>query len=221
MIEHKEAGTGRRWLPGDVVVLRYLTMRESLPGMSWPCRVVADRDDLVALYVPEGTTFKGWSNVDGTRRLVDTRWRRDMLRLMFPDRGHSIWLTWEGGAERRFTGYYVNMEEPFRRTAIGFDTNDHMLDVVVAPDLTWTWKDVEVMADRVRQGVYSPEFAAEVRAEGERVVQVLAANGSPFCDGWERWTPDPAWEIPLFPSDWDTAPPVVWDRKDWAYTGAR
>lgn len=221
MIERREASTRRRWQPGDLVVLRYLTMRESLPGMSWPCRVVADRDDLVALYVPEGTTFKGWSNVDGVRRLVDTRWRRDTLRLMFPGRGHSIWLTWEGGAERRFTGYYVNMEEPFRRTAIGFDTNDHMLDVVVAPNLTWTWKDEEVMADRVRQGVYSPEFAAEVRAEAERVVAVLEANGSPFCDGWDRWTPDPTWEIPLLPPDWDSAPPVVWDRKDWAYIGAR
>jgi predicted RNA-binding protein associated with RNAse of E/G family len=211
----------RRWCPGELVVLRYLTMHESLPGMSWPCRVVEDRNDLVALYVPAGTVFKAWGTLAGTRRLVDTRWRRDMLRLMFPGRGYSIWLTWEPGAGRRFSGYYVNMEEPFRRTSIGFDTNDHMLDVVVTPDLTWAWKDEEVMADRVRRGVYSPAFAAAVRAEAEQVIAVIEANGPPFCDGWDRWTPDPRWAIPELPANWDTAPVVPWERSAWAYGAGR
>lgn len=209
-----------RWQPGDAVVLRYLTMRESAPGMSWPCRVVADRDDVVALYIPAGTTIKAWSNAGGARRLTDTPWRRDMLRLMFPGRAHSVWLTWDG-PERRFLGYYVNMEEPFRRSAIGFDTNDHMLDVVVTPELAWSWKDEAVVAERVRQGVYSAEFAREVRAEGERVVRQIGARASPFDGAWARWVPDATWTIPVLPEHWDSAPPVPWDRRAWAYLARR
>jgi hypothetical protein len=30
---------------------------------------------------------------------------------------------------------YVNLEDPWRRTAIGFDSWDHVLDVAVAPDV--------------------------------------------------------------------------------------
>ena len=33
-----------RWQPGDEIVLRYIT-RQERPGMSWPARVVEDRDD--------------------------------------------------------------------------------------------------------------------------------------------------------------------------------
>src|SRR5437867_1553548 len=100
------------WRSGDVVALRYIT-RAGAPGMSWPMRVVRDTDDLVALFVPQGTLHKRW---DAARRLVDVAWRHDTLRLMFPGAHHSVWLFWDRPA---FTGWYVNLEEPFRRTAIG------------------------------------------------------------------------------------------------------
>jgi hypothetical protein len=38
--------------------------------------------------------------------------------------------------------WYVNFQRPMRRTAIGFDTFDLLLDLVIAPDLSrWDWKD--------------------------------------------------------------------------------
>lgn len=213
-----------RWRPGDVVALRYIT-RDGKPGMSWPYRVVEDRDDLVALYIPRGAVYKRWGAdpSTGRRTLVDGEWRRDVLRLMFPGAHHSIWLFWEhddahdGAGRRTFSSYYVNMEEPFRRTPIGFDTNDHMLDIVVTPDLRWAWKDEDVMADRVRQGVYPSEFAAFVRAEGERVVGAIERRASPFSDGWETWTPDAAWDTPALPPTWDAVPATLWERRHWAY----
>jgi hypothetical protein len=72
----------------------------------------------------------------------------------------------------------------------------------------------------VRQGVYSAEFAASVRAEAEQVIAVIESCGSPFCDGWERWTPDPTWTLPELPTNWDTAPVVPWGRRAWAYRTA-
>lgn len=51
-----------------------------------------------------------------------------------PGAHHSIRVFWEHeDGQRRHTTYYANMEEPYRRTGIGFDTNDHMLDIVVVP----------------------------------------------------------------------------------------
>jgi predicted RNA-binding protein associated with RNAse of E/G family len=131
--------------------------------MSWPFTVVEDREDLIALYIPKGALYKRFrrlSIAEARERgysvaLDDEVWRRDVLRLMYPGAHHSIWVFWEReGDERRHTAYYVNMEEPFRRTSIGFDTNDHMLDIMVTPDLEWRWKDEDELAERVEQGVF-------------------------------------------------------------------
>ena len=215
--------TVRRWQPGDVAVLRYITRTDARPGATWPCRLVDDRDDLLALYIAQGTTFKEWQPSPGApdRRLEDTHWRGDVLRLMFPGRWHSIWLFWRSDEQRSFRGYYVNFEEPFRRSAIGFDTNDHALDLLVAPDLTWSWKDVDDFEDRVRRGLYSAPFAAAVRAEAQRGIAAIESRASPFCDGWEEWRPDPVWEVPRLPPTWETAPVAQWERRAWAYPGAR
>ena len=220
---HADRSPEQRWQPGETVVLRYIT-RDGKPGMAWPYHVVEDRDDLLALYIPRGATYKNWvvtpaAEGDGrpARRLGDALWRRDVLRLMFPGQHHSVWLFWSDDDERRFSAYYINMEEPFRRTSIGFDTNDHTLDVVVTPDFEWRWKDDDEMALRVEQGVFSAEFAAAVRAEGERVIDALERRASPFSDGWEQWTPDPGWGIPALPDSWDQVPGTVWERRVWAY----
>ncbi len=214
----------RRWQPGETVVLRYIT-RDGRPGMAWPYHVVEDSDELVALHIPRGSIYKRWqpaplaevATYRAARRLNDDVWRRDVLRLMFPGRHHSVWLFWSDDEERRFSAYYINMEEPFRRTSIGFDTNDHTLDVVVTPDFEWRWKDDEEMAERVRRGVYSAEFAAAVRAEGERVIGALERRQSPFSDGWERWTPEPGRGVPELPDGWDEVAAALWERRVWAY----
>jgi hypothetical protein len=225
MTVHLTAATGPRWRPGATAVVRYITTHEGRPGTTWPCRVICDRDDLVALFMPRGATYRNWvphwSAPD--RELGDARAPGDVLRLMFPGRWHSVWVFQQpqDDGTRHFLGYYVNFEEPFRRTTIGFDTNDHSLDIVVAPDLTWSWKDREDFESRVRQGIYAEEFAAEVRAEAARVIAAIEARASPFADGWDRWTPDPAWEPPILPTTWDTEPVARWERWHWAYPSAR
>jgi hypothetical protein len=222
MAERAEAAIDRRWQPGETVVLRYLT-RDGRPGMSWPCLLASDRHDLLALYIPRGVTYKNWENAPAPlgRHLADAPWRSDVLRLMFPGRGYSVWLHRRPGDGDRFTGYYVNFEEPFRRTGIGFDTNDHTLDIRVAPDGRWEWKDAEEFQSRVRQGIYSAEFAAELRAEAQEVIAAIEGRRPPFYDGWEEWTPDSAWQVPLLPPSWDAEPVALWERRLWAYPAER
>src|SRR6187402_2952664 len=110
MSEHAAFVAGRRWQPGAVVVLRYITVRDGIPGQTWPCRVVIDRDDLLALYIAAGSTFKNWhpSHSAPDRRLADSRVPIDVLRLMVPDQRHSVWICWRPDQDPRFSGYYVN-----------------------------------------------------------------------------------------------------------------
>lgn len=222
MTEHPDAAAIRRWQPGETVALRHITTRDGTPGATRRCLVVADRDDLVALFIPGGTTYKEWlpHHSDPNRRLGDKVLPHDALLLMFPGRGYSVRLLWRG-EERAFRGYYVNFEEPFRRTAIGFDTNDHTLDIVVQPDLRWAWKDEDDFAARVQQGIYSEAFAASVRAEAAGVIADIEARRPPFSGGWERWTPDPAWGIPELPPTWASEPVAAWERWAWAYPAAQ
>jgi predicted RNA-binding protein associated with RNAse of E/G family len=210
-----------RWEPGTIVALRYIT-RAGAPGMTWPCRVVEDRDDLLALYVARGSTYTQWGlDAAGNRGLVENTWRRDVLRLMYPGEPYSIWLFWESEPERHFTAYYVNFEEPFRRTSVGVDTNDHTLDIVVAPDLTWRWKDSEEFDERIRTGLFSPEFGAEVRASAEPILARIAEGSPPFDHAWCTWSPEPHWVPPRPDASWPTVPATIWPRSAWAYLDAR
>ena len=220
-----ERGEGNtRWTAGETIALRYIT-RDNLPGMAWPATVVRDTDEMTAIFIPAGATYKKWRIPPAAatpggpaRQLEDALWRRDTLRLMYPGAQHSIWLSWTGeGDERAFHSFYINMEEPFRRSPVGLDTNDHTLDVVVHPDLTWEWKDAEEFATRTERGEFGEEFARSVRAEGEAVIARLEARLSPFNDRWEIWAPDPSWAIPELPGGWDTVPATVWERRVWAY----
>lgn len=212
-------GAGR-WPAGEAVTLRYIT-RDNRPGMSWPFRVVADDDEALALFIPRGAVYMKWSSQDGARRLVPGQWRRDTLRLMFPGEPYSIWLAWEAtDAGRHFSGYYVNLEEPFRRTEIGVDTNDHTLDIVVTPDLKWRWKDEDEFQRRLASGIYSLEFGGECRACALRVVDRVEARAWPFDGSLEEWTPEPGWPVPQLTDRWDQVQPALWPRRRWAYGDA-
>ncbi|MEX0786773.1 MAG: DUF402 domain-containing protein, partial [Dehalococcoidia bacterium] len=168
-----------RWQAGDVVVLRYLRRTTGLPGAAWPLSVVEDTDELVALYLPKGTRFTQMRGAEPKVRVWGA-WHLDTLRLMFPGRSYSVWLSWAGeGAARSFSYYYVNMEEPFRRTPIGFDTNDHQLDIVVQPNMSWSLKDEELFEEFVQAGHYSGDFAEHVRSEAQAVIGLVESRASP------------------------------------------
>ncbi|HSP74054.1 MAG TPA: hypothetical protein VLN26_16905 [Gaiellaceae bacterium] len=62
----------------------------------------------------------------------------------------------------------------------------------------WTFPHRVVATAPLRAlGVFDDAAAAEVRAEGERVIAAW-----PFPTGWEDWRPDPAWTPPELPEDW-------------------
>jgi hypothetical protein len=190
------------WEPGEVVVWRETWHGRTYFG--WPVRVVEDGPEQTVVYIAEGTSFTfppgawpfgpehPWAGRDG--------WvGHGVLVQHRPGDAHTIWHFWRG-AERRFASWYVNLQEPFRRTWKAFDTQDQELDIVVRPDGSWEWKDEDEMNDWVQRGRFTRDEVADIRAEGERVLAEW-----PFPTGWEEWEPDPSWEVPELPEGWARA----------------
>ncbi|MBI2965909.1 MAG: YgaC family protein [Chloroflexi bacterium] len=200
-------GRGGRWKPGETAVLRFVWQRTVL--YAWPCHVILDSADLVVLFVPDKTEYKRSSRIDGGRPLLlapyvtgeDALWRRDFLRLMFPGHAYSIWLLWDV-EPRRLVCWYVNLESPFVRTRIGFDTTDHELDVVIRPDRTWHLKDEDELDAIVRGSLIPEQSGREIRQTARQVIDLLEQGKSPFSDRWESWVPDPGWPAPKLPANW-------------------
>lgn len=105
-------------------------------------------------------------------------------------RGVRNWVFWSR-PNREFDCWYINLQQPFRRTTTGYDTLDMELDIVVPADLSWRLKDDEVLEQRVREGRYTRDQVAEVRAEAKRVTDELDAGRKWWSDDWARWCPDP------------------------------
>ncbi len=192
--------------PGETVVLRYFKCGRPVGAL--PTRAVST-DDGPVLWLASGTPAK-WPGVAGRPvselpleerytlplSVVDRPWKGDgVLILGHPGRAHSIWLFWE---DWRFAGWYVQLEAPWRPCRFGFDTEDHTLDIWIASDGSWHWKDESELDAAVELGFFSSGQAAAFRAEGARVIAEW-----PFPTGWEGWRADPSWPVPSVPGGWE------------------
>jgi uncharacterized protein DUF402 len=161
------------------------------------CRIVEDSSALVALWIPAGAPGK--VPTGGVRipveewDLEDTSTSRDQLCVARPGRAHSVYLFW--GESGELEHWYVNFEQPLRRTALGFDTFDEKLDLIVHPDGSYRWKDEDELEQAAALGLVD---ADAVRVEAAHVLEEW-----PFPTGWEDWRPDPSWPIPGLPEGWD------------------
>lgn len=167
-----------------------------------PVVVVADDEDLVALWCPLGTPTMRSVALDphlprpwkaDQCRLVESTWRwRNALLLHYPGERWSTWVTWSTAWE--FVGWYVNLQSLLCRTAIGFDVRDHQLDVVVDPDLSWSWKDEDDLRRAVELGQFSADEAATIRRDGESAIAAVEATRRPFDGAWQEWRPPGSWK---------------------------
>lgn len=184
--------------------------------------VVADDGQGLLAWLPVGAAWGRIRAVDGRDHhdapidelgtdaiLLPQTWRdRNVLIWMPSDRPHSVWWFWDartGG----FLGWKGDLQdEPAcwdDGDVAGVDTADHALDVRVAPDRSWGWKDEEEFASRTGHPLYwSAAEAAVIRAEGERLAKLAEAAAFPFDGTWIDFRPDLAWQVPdRFPAGWD------------------
>ena len=201
------------WQPGEVVAFR--DIRGGRVAAATPMRVLEDGPERLVLYLAEGCTFYVAAQDDGTLVKDGLEWGTTLSRLLYtglhclffvyPGDGFATRATWTG-QPRSFTHWYINLQKPVQRSAVGVSTTDLTLDVIIEPDRqTWNWKDEAAFEAAVRDGRFAEDEAVAIRAEGPRAVEMARHGDAPFNEGWERWTPDPSWPIPILPEGWDVA----------------
>ena len=127
----------KRWQPGDRIVRRELCLGR--PWLGQAAIVVADTDDLLALYIagdselayPDGDGLA--AGIRGTARIVGGATASSSSSG--PTRRTR---SGSSGKGRTIAPLLVRQPQtPFLRTAAGIDTEDHELDIVIEPDGAW------------------------------------------------------------------------------------
>jgi hypothetical protein len=195
------------WSEGEIVVRREVW--RGSPWMAVSVVVVADGPELLASYLPEGAEFAfapGGHGLGPHPWLGRGAWRgHGVLMLQRPGEPYAVWHFWNG-PERAFAGWYVNLQEPFRRTPIGYDTHDLELDVWIPAAGGWSFKDDELLDVRVGEGRFTAAEAVEIRALGAEIGATLDRGEQWWDPAWSRWRPDPGWAVPVPADGWETAP---------------
>lgn len=212
--------------PGRRALRRHF-MRGHELGRVWTGHVAADDEHGLWLWFASGSAwctvgaadgrtfrevpFRDWNRVE--HAMHHGRWSGDVLMLHPPGAEYSIWQFF-GGPQGQFTNWYVNLERPGVRWAnddglVGLDTIDYDLDIVVAPDRSWRWKDEDEFTEHlaVPENYWCDDEAA-VRAAGTDVVKLVEAGAFPFDGAMTGFRPDPGWAVPAeLPAGWDRPRP--------------
>lgn len=175
---------------------------------AWPFRVLHDTDAGIAGALWPGTTLISQRSprerhlrevMAGVDTLgPDTLDGSTILAFQLPERWFSVLLFWRS---TEFRHWYVNFERPFRRSALGIDTWDLVLDLVISPDGAPRWKDEDEYAEARGIGFVSDaDHAAIERAKGD-AWDMFERREGPFDERWPSWRPDPAWPVPVLPAN--------------------
>lgn len=188
---------------GDVVMKREVW--GGTPHLVYPVRVVEDAGDSLTIYLASGTPFVSpegswpWSDTHPWAR--QGRWRgHGVLQMLSALDPFSVWVFWKGG-DRRLDAWYVNLEEPFRRTVDGIETQDLELDFVIKPDGSWHTKDNELLDLWVKKGRWTVQQVAGIREIGARIETELREGHHWWDERWASWDPPKGWEPWSQPED--------------------
>ncbi len=201
------AGTGALWLTwhdrrmsvfdaGQVIA-----KREVWNGRVWlehPVRVDSDSTSdapdagVLAVVLEDGSPFTfddlqpahPWSAHDAWRGPT-------VLQLRRPGDWYSVWKFFGSAAEGHpFQCWYLNIERPVLRTAggHGIETDDLELDLVVEPDGSRHWKDVDQLAGRVAEGRFDIATLLQVLATAAELTDLLDRDDRWWAE-WDDWAP--------------------------------
>jgi hypothetical protein len=197
--------------PSRTSVLRWLA-GEHITGAA-PCHLIEETASYAVLYEPAGTTWmreagkrsgprgRNLLAADRTGRFEEHVWVGDgVLRVHSFGEPWSVWR-WLDSNSHWSPQFYLNLEDPWRRTPIGFDTGDWVLDVFGVPD-NWAYKDVDELEWLEATGQVSPAWAERTRSAGRASAAALDSRAWPFSADWNRWLPDVGRGLPELAANW-------------------
>jgi hypothetical protein len=80
---------------------------------------------------------------------------------------------------------------------------DLELDLIVNPDLTCEWKDVDDYEKAIEHGIMAPQWIQGIEEAQPEIFERLEKRQYPFDGSWLDWRPDPGWLPPTLPANWD------------------
>lgn len=127
-----------------------------------------------------------------------------MVRLHPVRRSYALIRSWVSD-KCCWKGWYINLEQPWRRTTVGFDTRDDVLDVTVADDLSdCRLKDEDELQHAVRVGLFSEAEAESIRLVAEIAIGDVKQRWWPFDEStWSAIRPIEDLPLPVLPEGWD------------------
>jgi len=144
-----------------------------------------------------------WDHKNSPWKLEKFRWHTNrLLCLVEPEKFYSTILFWRNESNE-FLCYYVNFQVPFQRSHWGIDTLDLDLDLVIHPDFSFEWKDVNEYQKAMECEIISPEWIHGIEAAKPEILERLEKRHYPFDGLWLDWKPDPRWSPPTLPENWD------------------
>ena len=203
------------WKPGDAIVWRGIYR-----ARVWHAQTVIVVKDsaeeiVVALLpgtesvAPEGylngkdSNKRRWHFKDKTWELENYKWHTNrLLMLIEPQKYYSTMYFWNDKSNE-FLCYYLNFQLPFRRSHCGIDTLDLDLDLIINPDFSYEWKDVEDYQKAIDHGLISVEWIQGIEKAKSEIFDKFKKRQYPFDGSWLDWTPDPDWSPPTLPANWD------------------
>ena len=198
------------WEPGEGIVMREV-WRNKVYSI-FPVRVVQDSASWTALCLPRQAIALYPHTPEGVPlRIAQDEWvldggpweGGDVLYLVHIGLGYTFTGWWDD--DRIFGGWKIDLVEPVRRTHLGFDYMDQLLDIIVSADRsTWYWKDEDEVREAQARGIFTAEQVSDLYQRGERALRALRENEPPFDRGWEHWKPDPALREQIdLPQGWE------------------
>ena len=166
--------------------------REVLHGRLWmehPVTVVSDDGDVLAVRLDPGSPFTFHDHPHGPHPWNShPAWTGSVvLQLLKADTAYGVWKSF--GTDGTFLHWYINFEAPIVRQPNAFDTDDHGLDLIVHPDGTRTWKDVEDLHRQRAEGRIDLATIGQVLAAASEVTELLD-TGAEWWSPWATWMPD-------------------------------
>lgn len=209
--------------PGTPVVLRSIRdfgRHGRAVGFAVAGVVLQDAPDLTVVCTPVGSdvrTRSGEGAGPNGRLVLADAWDGDYDRRLW--QGHAVvrvhragepWSVWRWHDGEAWVGeWYGNLETPWNRTTIGFDSQDWALDVVGAgdpADPSWSvrYKDEDELAWLAEAGAMSPAEVDAARSAGDRLTRIARQPAWPFDADWSPWVPAASLTPVPMPVGWAT-----------------
>jgi hypothetical protein len=193
-------------------LLRFVT-RDYL-GWVLPIETLVDDGERIVVWQPAGSTVmhptgkrggpRGRNMMAPDGKHEAALWEgTGVIRAHSVGQSWSVWR-WEDGDAWR-PGFYINLEAPWLRTPLGFDTGDWILDLEVDGAGVITRKDSDELEWSLDVGRLTPREVDVIESAARSAAAALAAGAWPFSADWNAWLPGRTSEPLEIPAGWDAA----------------